>query len=65
MNIPTTIPFVSKVVSSYQGATKAMQNYGRNSAKNTPPDRDAEGKVTKDYYGATRFLNPFKAASYK
>lgn len=32
MNLPTTVPFVSKVASSvvkqYQGATKGLQNFG-------------------------------------
>ena len=64
MNIPVK-SVASKVVSSYNKATQALQNYGYNSAKATPPVRSASGKVTKDYYGSTKFLNPFKAESYK
>lgn len=49
----------------YQDATKALQRYGYNSAKATAPVRDASGNVTKNYYGATKLLNPFKASSYQ
>ncbi len=56
---------LKRAMEIYVKATKKLQNYGRNSAKNTPPTRDVSGKVTKDYYGSTKWLNPLKKSSYK
>lgn len=66
MNVPTTLPFVSKVVSSYNKATQGLQNYGANVAKmNQGSTRDSSGKVTSNYYGMAKLPNPFKASSYQ
>ena len=68
MNIPTTLPFVSKVASSYVKVTQGLQNYGANIASRVAKgqsDRALPGGKVDNYKAINPFPNPLKASSYR